>query len=83
MGFVDRVDQSVAKYRISIQINIWSWFPFALMAGVILQKRRVYRNNKDEGSESLSILVFVGDGVNIVFMKYSKEGRSSSSHVGI
>ena len=83
MGFVDRVDQSVAKYRISIQINIWSWFTFALMASVVLQKRRVCRNNKDEGSESLSILVFVGDGVNIIFMKYSKEGRSSSSHVGI
>ena len=44
---------------------------------------KVYRNNKDEGSESLSILVFVGDGVNVIYMKYSKEGRSPSSHVGI
>ena len=83
MGFVDRVDQSVAKYWISIQIKICLWFPFTLMVGVVLQKRWVYRNNKNEGSESLPILVFVGDAVSVIFMKYSKEARSSSSHVGI
>ena len=39
--------------------------------------------NKDEGDTSLSFLAFWGDVLNIVFLKYSKESISSSSHAGI
>ena len=54
------------------------------MVDVVLQGVRVlYLINKDEGDESLPLLVFRRDVVNVIFLKYSKEGRLSSSHVGI
>ena len=54
------------------------------MIDVVLQDAWVlYGFNKDEGDESLSFLVFQRHIVNAVFLKYSKEGRLSSSHVGI
>ena len=54
------------------------------MVDVVLQGARVlYRINKDEGDESLPFLVFWRHIVNAIFLKYLKEGRLSSSHVGI
>ena len=51
---------------------------------VVLQGAWVlYRINKDEGDETLPLLAFQGHVVNAIFLKYSKEGRLSSSHVGI
>ena len=53
------------------------------MVDVVFQGAWVlYRFKKDEGDESLSFLVFRRHIVNAVFLKYSKEGRLSSSHVG-
>ena len=43
----------------------------------------LYRINKDKGYESLSLSAFPRDVASAIFLKYSKEGRSSSSHVGI
>ena len=43
----------------------------------------LYRINKDEGDESQLLLAFRRDVANAFFFKYSKEGRLSSSHVGI
>ena len=54
------------------------------MVDVALQGARIlYRINKNEGDESLSFLVFLRHIVNAIFLKYSKEGRLSSSHVEI
>ena len=54
------------------------------MVDVVPQGARVLcRINKDEGDESLPILVFWRDIINAIFLKYSKEGRLSSSHVGV
>ena len=39
--------------------------------------------NRDEDDESLSFLVFWRHIVSAICLKYSKEGRLSSSHVGI
>ena len=39
--------------------------------------------NKDEGDESLHLLAFRRQVVNAIFRKYAKEGRLSSSHLGI
>ena len=62
----------------------WWWSPFVWMVDVVLQGARVlYCINKDEGDESLPFLVFWRHIVNAIFLKYSKEGRLSSSHVGI
>ena len=54
------------------------------MVDVVLQGMWVLdRFDKDEGNESLSLLAFQRDVVDAVFLKYSKEGRLSSNHVGI
>ena len=34
----------------------------------------LYRINKDESDESLPLLAFRRDIVNVIFLKYSKEG---------
>ena len=34
----------------------------------------LYRINKDESDESLPLLAFQRDIVNVIFLKYSKEG---------
>ena len=62
----------------------WWLSPFVWMVDVVLQGVWVlYRVNKDEGNESLPFLVFRRHLVNDVFLKYSKDGRLSSSLVGI
>ena len=43
----------------------------------------LHRFKKGEGNESLSLLALQRDFVNEIFLKYSKEGRLSSSHVAI
>ena len=54
------------------------------MVDVLLQGAWVlYRINSDEGDESLLLLAFRRHVVNAIFLKYSKEGRLSSSHLGI
>ena len=54
------------------------------MVDIVLQGTWVlYRINKDEGDESLPLLAFRGHAVNAIFLKYSREGRLSSSHLGI
>ena len=42
----------------------------------------LYCINKDKGDESLPLLAILRDVINAIFLKYSKEGRSSSSYVG-
>ena len=54
------------------------------MVDVVLQSAWVlHRINKDEGDKSLPVLAFQRHVVNAIFLKYSKEGRLSSSHSGI
>ena len=43
----------------------------------------LYHINKDEGDESLPFLVFRRHTVYSILLKYSKEDRLSSSHLGI
>ena len=84
MGFVNRMDQSVANYRTGIRMRTWWCSPFVWTVDVVLQGAWVlYRVNKDEGDEFLPFLVFRRHIVNAIFLKYSKEGRLFSSHVGI
>ena len=55
------------------------------MVDVVLQGAWVlYRITKDEGKESLPLLIVRRHVVvNAIFLKYSKEGRLSSSNLGI
>ena len=84
MSFVNRMGQNVAKYRIDIRMKNWWRNLFVWMVDVILQGMWVlYRINKEEGDYSLPLLDFRRDIVSAIFLEYSKEGRLSSSHVGI
>ena len=54
------------------------------MVDVVIQDVWVlYPINRDEGDESLPLLSFRRDVVSAIFLKYAKEGRLSSSPVGI
>ena len=54
------------------------------MVDVVIQGAWVlYRINRDKGDESLPLLAFRRHVVNVIFLKYSKEDRLFSSHVGI
>ena len=54
------------------------------MVDVVIQGAWVfYCIYKGTGDESLPILAFRRHAVNVIFLKYSKEGRLSSSHIGI
>ena len=54
------------------------------MVDVVLQGAWVlYRANKDESDKSLPFLIFQRNIVIAIFLKYLKEGRLSSGHVGI
>ena len=80
MGFVNRMDQNVAKY----------WYPNEKMVvvpvflNVIIQGVWVlHRINKDEGDQSLPLLAFRRHFVNAIFLKNPKECRLFLSHLGI
>ena len=54
------------------------------MVDVVLQGAWVlHRINNDEGDESLPLLAFRIHVLNAFFLKYSREGRLSSSPLGI
>ena len=84
MGFVSRMDQCVANYRTGIQVKKWWWTLFVWIVDVVFHGARVFcRINKEEGDESLPFLRFWWHIINALFLKYSKEDRLSSRHVGI
>ena len=54
------------------------------MVDVVIQGTWVlHRTNKNKGNASLLLLAFRRHGINVIFLKYSKEGRLFSSHLGI
>ena len=78
------MDQCVANYRIGIQTKKWWWSLFVWIVDVVFHGARVfYGISKHEGDESLPFLSFWRHIINAIFLKYSKEDRLSSSHVGI
>ena len=83
MGFVNRMNQNMAKYRIGIRMKKGLLPAFVWKVDVVLQGVWVLYHIKDEGSEYLLILAFGRDAVHAIFLKYSKEGRLSSSQVRI
>ena len=82
MGFLTEWTRTLQ--RIGIRMKKWWWFQFVWMVDVVLQGAWVlYPITKDEGVESLPLLAFPRHVVNAIFLKYSKEGRLPSSHLGI
>jgi len=74
MGFVDRIDQNVAAYRIGIRMKKWWWAPFAWMVDVAVQNAWIlHRINRAEGDPNYSLLAFRREIVNAIFLKYSND----------
>ena len=68
---------------IGIRMKKWGWFPFVWMVDFVIQSAWVLCHiNKDKGDESQPLLTF-GRHANVIFLKYPKEGRLSTSHLGI
>ena len=62
----------------------WWWFPFVWMVDVAIHVVWVlYCINKDKDDESLPLPPFLRHADNVIFLKCSKKGRLSSSHLGI
>ena len=70
----------------------WLVFPVCLngrccssgcVGNVLTKINKLASIDKDEGDESLPFLPFLRHDVNAIFLKYSKKGRLSSSHVRI
>ena len=82
MGFVNRMDQNVTKYWYSNEKM--AVVPVCLNGSCCYSLCGVlYHINKDKGHESLPLLSFQRHVVSVIFLKYSKEGRLFSSHLGI
>ena len=80
MGFVNRLDQNLSKY--------WYANEKMMVVPACLNGRcchsgcvGLYRI-KDKDDESLPLLAFLRQIVNVILLKYSMEGRLSSSHLG-
>ena len=86
MGFVDRMVQNVAKYRIRIPMEKLWWAPFLWMVDVALQNAWIlHRVNKEDFDSSYSLLAFPREVINTIFLKYSFENPSKRkiSHIAI
>ena len=83
MGFVNRIDQHLVKHRIGIRMKKWWWSPVVWKVDVVHQGVWVLYRINNEDDECLPLLSFWRDVVDAIFMKHSKEGRLSSSHVGV
>ena len=67
---------------IGIRMKKWWWFLFVWMVDVVIHGAWVlYRINKNKGDEPL--VAFRWHVASVIFLKYSKEGRLSSNHLGI
>ena len=67
---------------IGMQMKNWWWFQLAWMVDVVIQGVWVLYRIKDKDDESLPLLAFLRQVLNVIFLKYSMEGRLSSSHLG-
>lgn len=74
MGGVDRMDQNIAVYRISIRSRKWWWPLFAYLLDVAMQNAwLIYRLTNAAKHRPLDQLEFRRDICNAYFMKYKLE----------
>lgn len=71
MGGVDRADQNISSYRISIRSKKWWWPLFVWVPDMIMQNAWIlYRLNKEPDDENLDLLSFRRSVVQIYLQKY-------------
>ena len=73
MGDIDRCDQNISNYRISIKSQKWWWALFAGIPYIVMQNFwMLYRQNKLPEDASLDLLVFSRKVVQTYLKKYAK-----------
>jgi len=83
MGGVDRMDQNIATYRISIRSRKWWWPLFAYLLDVAMQNAWIiYRQTDAARHRPLDQLEFRRDICNIYYTRYSLERPSVGRPVG-
>jgi len=74
MGGVDRMDQNVSTYRISIRSKKWWWPLFAYLLDVAMQNSwLVYRLTEGAKRQPLDQLDFRRDICNLYYKRYAME----------
>ena len=72
MGGVDRADQNIAAYRISIRSKKWWWPLFAWVPDMAIQNAWVlYRKYKEPSDPSYDLLSFKREIVSVYLKKYA------------
>ena len=73
MGGVDRCDQNISTYRISIKSKKWWWALFARIPDMVMQNCwLLYRQNKSPEDPTLDLLAFRKEIVQTYLKKYAK-----------
>ena len=82
MGGVDRCDQNISTYRISIKSKKWWWALFAWIPDMIMQNCwLLYRQSKLPEDTFLDLLAFRREVVQTYLKKYAKP-NSAERHEG-
>ena len=80
MGGVDRADQNIANYRISIRSKKWWWPLFIWPIDMVISNAWVlYRQNKKQDQESMSLLAFRREIATILLLKFRYLGKATRS----
>jgi len=83
MGGVDRMDQNIATYRISIRSRKWWWPLFAYLLDVAMQNAWIiYRQTEGARLRPLDQLEFRRDICAVYYKRYSLERASVGRPVG-
>ena len=73
MGGVDRCDQNISAYRISMKSKKWWWALFAWIPDMVVQNCwLLYRQNKLPEDPTLDLLAFRREIVQTYLKKYAK-----------
>ena len=76
MGGVDRCDQNISTYRISMRGKKWWWALFAWVPDMIVQNAwNLYRYHKQECDPTYDLLQFRREIVKTYLMKYKDTSR--------
>ena len=79
MGGVDRLDQNVATYRISIRTKKWWWPVFSfLMSATVSNSWLLYRQTESYGTDKLDLLEFTRRIVNAYLQKSGNRPQSKA-----
>lgn len=83
MGGVDRMDQNVGEYRISIRSRKWWWALFAYLLDVSKQNAWIiYRNSEAAVHRPLDQLAFCRDICNVYYRIYKAERPAIGRSIG-